>query len=138
MIKALIENYETLTIVGVFGIMMAWYLWHQTRAQTRREEKSDNERLKRETKRDEERKEEMSFNRNLLINDIKSIHAISLENSKLNSQSLLVQKELMKEIKEHDGHSREAWNKLNGSLGAICDKSNNKNSKEVGKNDRRK
>jgi len=138
MIKALIENYETLTIVGVFGIMMAWYLWHQTRAQTRREEKSDNERLKRETKRDEERKEEMSFNRNLLINDIKSIHAISLENSKLNSQSLLVQKELMKEIKEHDGHSREAWNKLNGSLGAICDKLNNKNSKEVGKNDRRK
>jgi len=126
MIKALIENYETLTIVGVFGIMMAWYLWHQTRAQTRREEKHDAERIKKENKRDEERKEEMSFNRNLLINDLKGIHAISLENSKLNSQSLLVQKELMKEIKEHDGHSREAWNKLNGSLGAICDKLNNK------------
>ncbi|GAI81502.1 unnamed protein product, partial [marine sediment metagenome] len=59
MIKALIENYETLTIVGIFGIMMAWYLWHQTRAQTEREKKNDEERLKRETKRDEERKEEM-------------------------------------------------------------------------------
>ena len=126
MIKALIENYETLTIVGVFGIMMAWDLWHQTRAQTRREEKHDAERIKKENKRDEERKEEMSFNRNLLINDLKGIHAISLENSKLNSQSLLVQKELTKEIKEHDENSRKAWDKTNSSLSAICDKLNDK------------
>ncbi len=111
MIKAFIENYETLTIVGVFGIMMAWYLWHQTKAQTEREKKNDAERIKKENKRDEERKDEMLFNRNLLINDLKSIHTLSLENSKLNSQGLFLQKEMMKEIKEHDGQSREAWNK---------------------------
>lgn len=139
MIEALIENYETLTIVGVFGIMMAWYLWHQTRAQTRREEKHDAERIKKENKRDEERKEEMSFNRNLLINDLKGIHTISLENSKLNSQSLIVQKGLTKEIKEHDENSRKAWDKMNKSLSAICDKLNNKiPTKDNKKNGRKK
>ena len=129
MIKALIENYETLTIVGVFGIMMAWYLWHQTRAQTEREKKHDEEKLKRETKRDEERKEEMLFNRNLLINDIKSIHAISLENSKLNSQSLLLQKEMIKDLREHNGYCKEASKKIIESFSAVIDKINGKNKK---------
>ncbi|MBA7584306.1 hypothetical protein ES708_26259 [subsurface metagenome] len=124
MIKALIENYETLTIVGVFGIMMAWYLWHQTRATTEREKKHDEEKLKRETKRDEERKEEMLFNRNLLINDIKSIHAISLENSKLNSQGLILQKGMIKDQKDHNKDSHKAWKKVNESLSAVCDKLN--------------
>jgi len=126
MIKALIENYETLTVVGVFAIMMGWYLWHQTRAQTRREEKSDTERIKKENKRDEERKEEMAFNRNLLINDVKSIQAISLENSKLNSQGLILQKEMIKDLQDHNGDSQKAWRKINESLSAVCDKLNGK------------
>jgi len=37
MIKALIENYKELTVVGVFAIMMAWYLWHQTKRQAKRD-----------------------------------------------------------------------------------------------------
>lgn len=131
MIKALIENYETLTIVGIFGIMMAWYLWHQTRAQTEREKKNDEERLKRETKRDEERKEEMLFNRNLLINDVKSIHTISLENSKLNSQSLVLQKEMIKDLREHNGYCKEASKKIIESFSAVCNKLNNINSAKV-------
>ncbi|GAI67027.1 unnamed protein product, partial [marine sediment metagenome] len=43
-----------------------------------------------------------------------------------NGQSLILQEEMIKEIKDHDGQSREAWNKLNGSLGAICERLNNK------------
>lgn len=138
MIKALIENYETLTIVGVFGIMMAWYLWHQTKAQTEREKKQDEERIKKENKRDEERKEEMLFNRNLLINDVKSIHAISLENSKLNSQSLLLQKEMIKDLRGHNGYCKEASKKIIESFDAVIDKINGKNFKKVSEKDGQK
>jgi hypothetical protein len=41
MIAALIENYKELTVVGVFAIMMSWYLWHQTKQQSKREDKRD-------------------------------------------------------------------------------------------------
>ena len=120
MIKELIENYETLTIVGVFGIMMAWYLWHQTRAQTEREKKQDKERTERQEKYDKDQKEERDYYRGLVKDDLR-------KNVDLNVQGITLQKEMMKEIKDHDGQSREAWSKLNGSLGAICERLNNKN-----------
>ncbi|MBA7589862.1 hypothetical protein ES708_31955 [subsurface metagenome] len=71
----------------------------------------------------------MLFNRNLLINDIKSIHAISLENSKLNSQSLLLQKEMIKDLREHNGYCKEASKKIIESFSAVIDKINGKNKK---------
>lgn len=58
MIKALIENYETLTVVGVFALIMAWYLWHQTRAQSSRESKRGAQQLKREEKHDKQQDED--------------------------------------------------------------------------------
>ncbi|MBA7544283.1 hypothetical protein ES705_36635 [subsurface metagenome] len=121
MIKAFIENYETLTIVGVFGIMMAWYLWHQTRATTERQEKYD-----------KDQKEERDYYRGLVKDDLQ-------KNVDLNVKGITLQKEMMKEIKDHDGQSREAWSKLNGSLGAICERLNNKNPvKDNKKNGRKK
>lgn len=124
MIKALIENYETLTIVGVFGIVMAWYLWHQTKYQTKREEKHDEQQAKREEKHDKQQDEDRGFHRNLITNVLKDIHNNSLENSKLNSQSLILQKNIIDQLDEHNGHSRKAWDKTNKSLSAICDKLN--------------
>jgi len=123
MIKALIENYETLTVVGVFAIAMVWYLWYQTRAQTKRETKHDEERLKKEEKRDKDQKEERDYYRNLITNDQK-------KNVDLNVQGIALQKEMMKEIKSHDNNSRKAWNNLNGSLNAICDRLNGNNPKK--------
>ena len=119
MIKSLIENYETLTIVGVFGIMMAWYLWHQTRRQSKREDTQDEERTVRQEKRDKEQKEERDYYRNIIRGELR-------KNVDLNMKGVTLQKEMMKEIKDHDGQSREAWSKLNGSLGAICERLNNK------------
>lgn len=118
--------------------VVVWYLKYQTKQQTEREKKHDEQQLKREEKHDKQQDEDRAFHRSLIENDLKSIHSISLENSKLNSQSLLLQKEMMKEIKEHDGQSRDAWNKLNGSLGAICDKLNNRDSAKVSEKHGRK
>ena len=85
MIKALIENYKELTVVGVFAIMMAWYLWHQTRMQSKREDKHD-----------AIQKEERLFYRNLVTNDMKELHQDNVKNADLNKQSLVLQKDMLK------------------------------------------
>ncbi|GAI75666.1 unnamed protein product [marine sediment metagenome] len=61
MIKALIENYETLSVVGIFAIAIVWYLYHQTKAQTEREKKHDEQQLKREEKHDKQQDEDRKF-----------------------------------------------------------------------------
>ncbi|GAJ23657.1 unnamed protein product, partial [marine sediment metagenome] len=79
----------------------------------------DEERVKREVQRDKEQKEERDYYRNIISGELR-------KNVDLNVKGITLQTEMMKEIKEHDGQSREAWSKLNGSLGAICERLNNK------------
>jgi uncharacterized protein YlxW (UPF0749 family) len=86
MIAALIENYEVLTVVGVFSIMMAWYLWHQTKAQVKREDKHDKIQA-----------EERLFHRKLITNDLKSLHDDNTKNIELNNKSL----SLLKDVSEN-------------------------------------
>lgn len=125
MIGELIKNYGEIGALGVFVLVMAWYLHFQTKRQSKREDKHDEERNKREEKRDEIQKEERSFYRDLVKNDLKELHQDSLLNAKLNSESLILQKGMMKELKEHDGQSKKAWKKTIDSLGIIADKLNN-------------
>lgn len=111
MIKALIENYKELTVVGVFAIMMAWYLWHQTRSQSKREDKHD-----------AIQKEERIFYRNLVTNDMKGLHQDSVKNAELNVQGLTLQKDILKDFREHNGHTREFSEKVIKSLNNVCEK----------------
>lgn len=85
MIKALIENYKELTVVGVFAIMMAWYLWHQTKRQAKREDKHDAIQA-----------EERKFYRTLVTNDMKELHQDNTKNAELNKESLVLQKDILK------------------------------------------
>lgn len=94
MIAALIENYKELTVVGVFAIMMAWYLWHQTRRQSKREDKQDEERTKRQEKRDKDQKEERDYYRNLINNDMEEMHKNDTKNTGLHNQSLALLKDI--------------------------------------------
>ena len=118
MIKALIENYKELTVVGVFAILMSWYLWHQTKQQAKREAKTD-----------EQQNEDRMFHRNLITNDLKSLHDDSTKNTELNSQSVILQKEMIQEFKEHNGHNKVFQEKAIESLGLICDRLNSGNSR---------
>jgi len=90
MIGELIKNYGDIGALGVFVLLMAWYLRYQTQRQAKREDKQDEERAKRQEKRDEEQKEEREFYRNLVTNDLKSLHNDSMENAKLNTQSIVL------------------------------------------------
>jgi len=119
MIKTLIENYKELTAAGVVVIMMAWYLWHQTKRQAKREDDQDRERTKREEKRDEEQKEERGFYRGLVKDDLR-------KNIDLNVQGITLQKEMINDFKNHDGHAEKFSEKVIETLGAICNKLNGK------------
>lgn len=127
MIKALIENYETLTVVGVFAIMMAWYLWHQTRTQAERGKKHDEQQLKREEKHDKQQDEDRKFHRDLITNHLTGLQKIGTENSKLNSQSMVLQNDMIKHMEEHNDYCKETSKKIIESFSAICDKLNGKN-----------
>jgi len=118
MIKMLIENYKELTIVGVFAILMSWYLWIQTKQQ-----------VKREDKRDEQQDEDRLFHRNLITNDLKHLHENGIKNTELNAQSVVLQKDMIREFKEHNGHNKVFQERAIESLGLICDRLNGGNSK---------
>lgn len=92
MIVELISNYGDIGALGVFVLLMAWYLKYQTKRQAKREDKQDEERAKREEKRDEERKEEMLFYRNALTNDLKELHKDNAKNAELNNKSIVLLK----------------------------------------------
>jgi len=129
MIKALIENYKELTIVGVFAILMSWYLWHQTKQQAKREDKRDEQQAKREAKINEQQDEDRLFHRNLITNDLKSLHEDGIKNTELNAQSIVLQKDMIQEFKEHNGHNKVFQEKAIESLGLICNRLNGENSK---------
>jgi len=104
-------------ITAIMLILVVGLVWYLIRRQTKREDKNDAERTERQDQRDKEQKEERDYYRVLITNDQK-------KNVDLNTQGIALQKEMMKEIKDHDNHSREAWKNLNGSLGAICNRLN--------------
>ena len=83
MIKTLIENYKELTVVGVFAILMSWYLWHQTKRQAKREDEHD-----------KVQEEERLFHRDLITNDLKSLHDDNVKNADLNNQSIVLLKDI--------------------------------------------
>lgn len=111
MIAALIKNYGEIGALGTFILIMAWYLWHQTRCQSKREDKHDSI-----------QKEERIFYRNLVTNDMKELHENSVKNAELNVQGIELQKEMIRDFKEHNGHSKEFSEKIIESLNNICDK----------------
>ena len=98
------------TLVG----LMAWYLKYQTKAQSEREIKSDEERSKRQNKRDEEQKEERDYYRDLIKNDLQ-------KNAIINSKSLELQRNIVKDLESHNGHTEKFSEKIIKTLALQTD-----------------
>jgi len=113
--------------------VIVWYLKHQTKAQTEREKKHDEQQAKREEKHDKQQEEDRKFHRDLITNHLTGLHDISTENSKLNSRSMVLQEDMIKHMEEHNSYCIKASKKIIESFGAICDKLNGKDSKKVKK-----
>ena len=98
------------TLVG----LMVWYLKYQTKAQNEREIKSDKERNKRQDKRDEEQKEERDYYRDLIKNDLQ-------KNAIINSRSLELQRNIVKDLESHNGYTEKFSEKIIKTLSLQTD-----------------
>ena len=94
MITEFIANYKELTVVGVFSIMMAWYLWYQTKGTAKREDKRE----ERDTKR-EERVLDM------VETSLKTVETTTTKNKALNKQIAVIQERTLQAV---DAHRTEA------------------------------
>lgn len=117
MIGDLIGNYGDVGALAILVGLMVWYLKHQTKRQAEREDGQDKERIKRQEERDKEQKEERNYYRGLIKDDIR-------KNVDLNVKGITLQKEIMKDFKDHNSHAEKFSEKVVESLGLICDKLN--------------
>ena len=113
-------------MTALIGVMV-WYLKYQTRQQAKREDKHD-----------VIQREERIFYRNLVTNDLKGLHHDSLKNTELNVQGIALQKEMIKDFKDHNGHSKEFSKKIVETLNILCNQIDRRKIKKKVKVDRRK
>lgn len=102
-------------ITAVMLILVVGLVWYLIRRQTKREDKNDTI-----------QSEERLFYRDLVTNDMKELHKDNIKNAELNTQTIVLQKDMVKQLEKHNGHSKKAWEKTIESLGVICDKLNGK------------
>ena len=113
----MIENYGDVGALSIFVGLMVWYLKYQTKAQSKREEKSDEERAKREEIHGKDQREERDYYRNVIDGSLQ-------KNAVLNAKSLSLQKKMMKDFKDHNGHSEKFSEKVIETLTLMCGKLN--------------
>lgn len=98
-------------ITAIMLILVVGLVWYLIKRQTKREDKHD-----------VIQKEERLFYRNLVTNDMKGLHQDSVKNAELNVQGLTLQKDILKDFREHNGHTREFSEKVIKSLNNVCEK----------------
>lgn len=68
--------------------------------------------------------EDRLYYRGVITTDLVKLHKSDEKNANLNNQTIILQKDMAKELEEHNGHSKKAWEKTIESLGVICDRLN--------------
>ena len=120
-------------ITAVMLILVVGLVWYLIKRQSKREVNFDIERAKREERHDKQQDEDRKFHRDIITNHLKGLNEMSLKNTELNIQGIALQKEMIKDLQEHNVYCRKASKKIIESFNAICNKINGKNSEKVGK-----
>jgi len=113
-----IAEVGTPIITAVMLILVVALVWYLIKRQTKREDKHD-----------KIQEEDRLYHRNLITNHLEHINDVSLKNTELNVQGIALQKEIMKDFKEHNDHNKVFQEKSIESLGLICDRLDGGNSK---------
>jgi high-affinity Fe2+/Pb2+ permease len=103
-----------ITALTILTGALVWFLKYTTRQNSKREEQSDKERAKRQDKRDEEQKEERDYYR-------KVIDGGMAKNAVLNTKGIILQKGMIKDLKDHNGHSEKFSEKVIETLSLQTD-----------------
>ena len=97
-----ISNYSEIGYAGIVIITMIWLVRYLVKQTT----------------------DDKLYYRELITNDMRSLHEDSLKNADLNNQSIVLIKNMNKNLEEHNGYSKKAWGKTINSLGIIANKLN--------------
>ena len=116
MISEFIENYKELGVAGVAILTFAWYLYHQTKASSKREDKRDERQAIREDK-----------VLDMLAVSMKNLEIHSVKNKELNKKIANIQKETLEALKKHRTESKEANEILTGVMKNVLQLSNGGN-----------
>ena len=122
---------EKIIAVAMAALVSAviWYLKHQAKAETEREKKHDEQQVKREEKHDKIQEEDRKFHRELITNHLEHLNNTSLKNTELNLHGIALQKEMMKDLKEHNSYEKVFQEKAIESIGLVCDRLNGGNTR---------
>ena len=101
-------------ITAVMLILVVGLVWYLIKRQTKREDKHDAIRLKKEEKHDKDQKEERDYYRDLIKNDLQ-------KNAILNTKGLELQRGMMKDLQDHNGHSEKFSEKVIETLSLQTD-----------------
>lgn len=116
MITEFIENYKELGIAGVAILTFSWYLYHQTKSASKREDKREERQAVREDK-----------VLDMLAVSMKNLEIHTVKNKELNKKIASIQKETLDSIKKHRKESREANEILSNVLNNLLALSNGGN-----------
>ena len=105
-------------ITAVMLILVVSLVWYLIKRQTKREDKHD-----------KIQEEVRLYHRNLITNHLEHIDDVNLKNTELNVQGIALQKEMMEDFKDHNGHTERFSEKVVESLSLICDKLNGDSTK---------
>ena len=116
MITEFIANYKELGVAGVAILTFSWYLYHQTKTSSKREDKRDERQAAREDK-----------VLDMLAVSMKNLEIHSVKNKELNKKIASIQKETLDSIKKYRKESREAHEILSNVLNNLLKLSNGGN-----------
>ena len=102
MIGEFITNYSEIGYAGIVIITMIWLVRYLVKQTT----------------------DDKLYYRELITNDMKSLHADSVKNADLNNQTIVLQKDLAKEMKEHNNYTKNLGDKTLKAFDILCDRMN--------------
>jgi len=120
-----LEKIIAVTMAALVSAVI-WYLKYETKAQREQQIKRDEQQAKKEEKHDKIQEADRKFHRDVITNHLKSIHDISIENSKMNSRSMVLQENMIKNMEEHNDYCIKTSKKIIESFSAIVERLNNK------------
>ena len=102
MIGEFITNYSEIGYAGIVIITMVWLVRYLIKQTT----------------------DDKIYYRELITNDMKSLHADSVKNADLNNQTIILQKDLAKGMGEHNNYTKNLGNKTLKAFDILCDRMN--------------
>ena len=97
-----INDYGIAMVLAIVLILVVWLVRYLVKQQT----------------------DDRVYYRELVTNDMKGLHKDNVKNADLNNQTIVLQKDMMKQLEEHNGFTKKLGEKTIKALEIVCDRLN--------------